>query len=118
MDKCDFPACPTAVKLDGDIYYETVHAIQGRKIYEDYIKGNSLMYREGDYTNRWVVVPTNEPDKILKQTAPCPQVGGKFKPYNYMLPKPLPCESWKVCSTMCQNHLKCKFWQYNKLHPL
>ena len=119
MGQCDFPACPTVVRLDGDFYHETVHAIQGRKIYEDKVNRNYLMYREGNFTNEWIVVPTTNSESIIKQTAPCPQVGGKFKPYdtvsNSNYPKNLPSENWSTCSIKCQNDIKCNFWQYNTI---
>ena len=117
MKECYYPACPKKVVLDGDLYDMTEFDNQGRKIYEDYQNRNSLMYREGEYTNGWVVVPTNDLANVIKQTAPCPQVGGKFEQYETpsKLPKPLPSKDWKECSIKCQNYGKCNFWQYHEM---
>ena len=122
MGECDFPACPEVVYLDGDTYHETEHDSHGRKIYEDRKKGNSLMYIEEGYLNQWRVTPKNNLQSIIKQTAPCPQQGGKFVPKspasNPNYPKHLPSQSWSDCSIKCHNDANCKYWQYKEVCQL
>ena len=117
MGNCDFPACPTIVRLDGDFYHETVHSLEGRKKYKDIENGNTLEYREEEYTNKWVVVPstsTTDNLSIIKQSAPCPQNGGEFKnPVGQQTFQKV--DSWGKCSDKCLVDNNCNFWQYNKV---
>ena len=116
MGNCDFPACPTIVRLDGDFYHETVHSLEGRKEYKDIENGNTLKFSEGEYTNKWIVVPSTSTDNmsIIKQTAPCPQSGGEFK--NLVGEQIFRrVDSWEKCSVKCLIDINCNFWQYNKV---
>ena len=119
MDNCGFPACPEIVYLDGDTYHETGQDNLGRKIYLDHKKKNQLMYIEEGYLNQWRVTPKDDLQSIIKQTAPCPQQGGKFVPKSPASnPTTLPSHSWSACSIKCRNDVNCKFWQYNKVCQL
>jgi len=130
MGDCDFPACPEIVYLDGDTYNKNhgtqgrpiYHATQGRPIYKDVENGNYLMYHEEGYINQWRVTPFNDHQSIIKQTAPCPQQGGKFHligpASNPKYPKHLPSQSWSDCSIKCLDDVNCKYWQYNKVCQL
>ena len=114
MGDCDFPVCPEMVELDGDIYHKTVFENQGRNRYDNVEKGMSLQYREGEFTNSWVVVDSNNLSDVKKKTAPCPTVGGKFVSVSKPL-KHVGSTTWKECSINCQNYDKCNFWQYRKI---
>ena len=121
-EECDYPACPKTVYLDGNAYHETNFKQQGRKMYKDHENGNYLMYHEEGFTNQWRVTPTNDLQSIIKQTAPCPQKGGKFilvdPASNSDYPMQLPSESWSDCSIKCLDDANCKYWQYNQVCQL
>jgi len=91
-------------------------------MYKDHENGNYLMYHEEGFTNQWRVTPTNDLQSIIKQTAPCPQQGGKFilinPASNSNYPMQLPSESWSDCSIKCLDDANCKYWQYNQVCQL
>ena len=113
MGNCDFRNCPSIVRLDGNLYHETNENKHGRKTYKDSVNNNLLEYREGPYTNEWVVETDTDQKSISKRTAPCPQEFGEFKSAILVGGQKENIPNWKTCSSKCFRAPECKFWQYN-----
>ena len=111
--KCDFPACPSIVRLGGLIYYELHNfKLHGQIVYQNQVDENYLFYQKSNTS--WVVSSNLDVQSSILRTTSCPQQGRFFfETKSSSLPIP-DVSDWKECSSLCRQGKMCNYWQFYK----